>query len=71
MMALTKPQHSLPVHGEYKHLRKYSIVAKQMGIDEDHVIIPAIGQVLETDGESFRLWRRGSIGRSSWSTDWV
>ena len=55
MMALTKPQYILPVHGEYKHLRKYSIVAKQMGIDEDHVIIPAIGQVLETDGESFRF----------------
>ena len=33
MMALTKPQYILPVHGEYKHLRKYSIVAKQMGID--------------------------------------
>ena len=55
MMALTKPEYILPVHGEYKHLRKYSIVAKQMGIDEDHVIIPAIGQVLETDGESFRF----------------
>ncbi len=55
MMALTKPQYILPVHGEYKHLRKYSIVAKQMGIDEDHVIIPAIGQVLETNGESFRF----------------
>ena len=55
MMALTKPQYILPVHGEYKHLKKYSIVAKQMGIDEDHVIIPAIGQVLETDGEQFRF----------------
>lgn len=55
MMALTKPQYILPVHGEYKHLKKYSIVAKQMGIDEDHVIIPSIGQILETDGEQFRF----------------
>ena len=55
MMALTKPQYILPVHGEYKHLKKYSIVAKQMGIDEGHVIIPSIGQVLETDGEQFRF----------------
>lgn len=55
MMALTKPQYILPVHGEYKHLKKYSIVAKQIGIDEDHVIIPSIGQVLETDGEQFRF----------------
>ena len=55
MMALTRPKYILPEHGEYKHLRKYAMVAKQMGIDEDHVIIPAIGQVLETDGEVFRL----------------
>ena len=55
MMALTRPKYILPVHGEYKHLRKYAMVAKQMGIDEDHVIIPTIGQVLETDGEVFRL----------------
>ena len=55
MMALTKPKFILPVHGEYKHLRKYSLVAKQMGIDEDHVIIPSIGQVMETDGENFRF----------------
>ena len=54
-MALTKPKFILPVHGEYKHLRKYSLVAKQMGIDEDHVIIPSIGQVMETDGENFRF----------------
>ncbi len=55
MIALTKPKYILPVHGEYKHLKKYSIVAKQMGIDEEHVIIPAIGKVLETDGEKFRV----------------
>lgn len=55
MMALTKPKYILPVHGEYKHLKKYSIVAQQMGIDEEHVLIPAIGQVIETDGETFRI----------------
>lgn len=55
MIALTKPKYILPVHGEYKHLKKYSIVAKQMGIDEENVIIPTIGKVLETDGEKFRL----------------
>ena len=55
MIALTKPKYILPVHGEYKHLKKYSIVANQMGIDEENVIIPTIGKVLETDGEKFRL----------------
>ena len=55
MMALTKPKFIVPVHGEYKHLKKYSLIAKQMGIDENHVIIPSIGKVIETDGEHFRI----------------
>lgn len=55
MIALTKPKYILPVHGEYKHLIKYSQVATQMGIDENNVIIPSIGKVLETDGEKFQV----------------
>ena len=31
MMALTRPKYILPVHGEYKHLRKYAMVAKTDG----------------------------------------
>ena len=47
MLALTKPQYFIPVHGEYKHLKKHSDLALQMGMHEENVIIPELGRVIE------------------------
>lgn len=55
MIGLTKPKFVVPVHGEYKHLKKYSTVANGMGIDSDHVIIPELGRIIETDGIDMKM----------------
>lgn len=47
MLALTKPQYFIPVHGEYKHLKKHCDLALQMGMHEENVIIPELGRVIE------------------------
>ncbi len=47
MLALTKPQYFIPVHGEYKHLKKHSDFALQMGMHEENVLIPELGRVIE------------------------
>lgn len=47
MLALTKPQYFIPVHGEYKHLKKHSALALSMGMDEENVLIPELGRVIE------------------------
>ncbi|MBQ3501265.1 MAG: ribonuclease J [Oscillospiraceae bacterium] len=47
MLALTKPQYFIPVHGEYKHLKKHSDLAFQMGMHEENVMIPQLGRVIE------------------------
>ena len=47
MLALTKPQYFIPVHGEYKHLKKHSNLAVQMGMNEENVVIPELGRVIE------------------------
>ena len=47
MLALTKPQYFIPVHGEYKHLKKHSDLAIQMGMPEENVVIPELGRVIE------------------------
>lgn len=44
---LVKPQYYIPVHGEYKHLYKNAGLARLMGLDDKHIIIPEIGRVLE------------------------
>ncbi|MBR5872936.1 MAG: ribonuclease J, partial [Oscillospiraceae bacterium] len=47
MLALTKPQYFIPVHGEYKHLKKHCDLALQMGMHEENVLIPELGRVIE------------------------
>lgn len=50
MLGLTRPRFFLPVHGEFKHLKKHSNLAVSMGLDPKNVFITDIGKVLETDG---------------------
>lgn len=45
--ALTQPKFAIPVHGEYRHLKAHSELAKTMGIEKDHIIILKTGDVLE------------------------
>ncbi|MBP1566071.1 MAG: ribonuclease J [Oscillospiraceae bacterium] len=63
MLALTKPQFFIPVHGEYKHLKKHAQLAIEMGIPEKNVIIGEIGSVIETDGLDMRITSKVPAGR--------
>ena len=47
MMALIKPEYFMPVHGEYRHLKKHAELAETMGIPRDHIMIPELGYVVE------------------------
>lgn len=44
---LVKPQYFIPVHGEYKHLKKHAEIAMNMGINSKNVHIGKIGEVIE------------------------
>jgi len=63
MLALTKPKFFIPVHGEYKHLRKHAELAYQMGIPEDNVILAGIGNVIESDGNKMSVVSQVPAGR--------
>ena len=47
MLAMTKPNYFMPVHGEAVHLRAHAKLAKQMGIPESHIFIMDNGDSLE------------------------
>ena len=55
MIGLTKPKFFIPVHGEYKHLKKNAGLALSMGIDPKNILIGDIGQVIETDGVDMKF----------------
>ncbi|MDE5556192.1 MAG: ribonuclease J [Ruminococcus sp.] len=64
MLALTKPKYFIPVHGEYKHLKKHSELALQMGIPEENIFIASIGNVIETDGNKMSIVSQVPAGRT-------
>ncbi|MBZ4670356.1 MAG: ribonuclease [Clostridiales bacterium] len=63
MMALTKPKFFIPVHGEYKHLKKHAQTAREMGIPEENIIIAEIGNVIETDGVEMKITSQVPAGK--------
>lgn len=63
MQALTKPKFFIPVHGEYKHLKKHAGVALSMGMSENSVIIGTNGDVIETDGVTMGITGAVHAGR--------
>lgn len=63
MIALTKPKFFIPVHGEYKHLKKHSELALEMGIPEENILIASIGNVIETDGSKMSIVSQVPAGR--------
>jgi ribonuclease J len=46
MLALTKPQFFIPMHGEYRMLYKHAELAKVMGVAPNHVFIAENGNVI-------------------------
>ncbi len=45
--SLLKPKFFIPVHGEYRHLKRHALLAQEMGMDEGHIFIPEIGSTVE------------------------
>lgn len=55
MLALTKPKFFIPIHGEYKHMKKHEGLAIKMGIPEENIFLLNIGQVVETDSVEMKI----------------
>ncbi len=47
MLALTKPQYFMPVHGEFMHLTQHRELAIDMGMNKKNIFLMKIGDVLE------------------------
>ncbi len=55
MYALTKPKYAIPVHGEYRHLKRHAELAVEMGVKKDNVKILSTGDVLEIGEDTFKV----------------
>ena len=53
--SLVKPKYAIPVHGEYRHLKANSEIAKNLGIPKENIFILQSGDVLSLDNESAQV----------------
>ena len=55
MLSLVKPKYFIPVHGEYRHLKKHRDLALSMGIDKGNIKIADVGNRIAVDKRSIRF----------------
>ena len=54
MHNLLKPKYFIPVHGEYRHLKKHADLAQELGLSEGKIIIPDIGNCVELSSKGMK-----------------
>lgn len=53
--ALTKPKYAIPVHGEFRHLKRHAELAIEMGVPKKNVKIMTTGDVLELSQDKMEV----------------
>jgi ribonuclease J len=51
LLAVAKPDHFIPVHGEFRHLNHHARLAIEMGVHADNVLLCEDGDVVELSAE--------------------
>lgn len=52
--SLLKPKFFIPVHGEYRHLKKHCMLAKELGMRDGNMLICEIGDTVELTERSMK-----------------
>ena len=60
--SLVKPKYSIPVHGEYRHMKAQGKIAENLGIEKDNIFIMKAGDVLEMDANAAKVVGRVQVG---------
>lgn len=55
MHSLLKPKYFIPVHGEYRHLKRHSKLAQELGMSKDNIFIAKNGSVVEFTSDTGRI----------------
>ncbi|MBE3573964.1 MAG: ribonuclease J [Firmicutes bacterium] len=63
MLNLVRPRYFMPVHGEYRHLKRHALMAEELGIPSSNVFVMENGDVLELTSHSARLGERVNAGK--------
>ena len=60
--SLIKPKFFIPVHGEYRHLKKHARLAESVGMRESNILIADIGDTVELTKDTIRFGEKFPAG---------
>ncbi len=52
---LLNPKFFIPVHGEYRHLKRHALLAQELGMPERNILITEIGNCVELTEDTIKL----------------
>lgn len=53
--SLLNPKFFIPVHGEYRHLKRHAMLAEELGMPSANILIPEIGSTIELTEDTIRF----------------
>ncbi|MGL5820963.1 MAG: ribonuclease J [Sarcina sp.] len=54
MQCLVRPKYFVPVHGEYRHLKKHAEISHELGVPKENILIVENGDVVELTRDSIK-----------------
>ncbi len=77
LINLVRPKFLIPVHGELRHLKQHKVLAQQLGIPSENIVVVENGTPLELDQDSLTIGERlpggyifvdgAGVGEVGWS----
>lgn len=61
--SLVKPLYGIPIHGEYQHRLAQSEILRELGYDDEHIMMLSSGDVLELNEEKAEIVDRVEYGK--------
>ncbi|MBQ7677195.1 MAG: ribonuclease J, partial [Lachnospiraceae bacterium] len=55
LYSLIRPKYAIPAHGEYKHRKAQAEIVRQLGYDDDHILMLHSGDILEIDEKGAKV----------------
>jgi ribonuclease J len=63
MLNLTKPRYFIPVHGEYRQLYAHAMLAREVGIPKERILLAETGDIIVLNPDTVRIEGKAVVGR--------
>jgi len=63
MLNLTRPRFFIPVHGEYRQLYAHTLLAREVGIPRDRILLAETGDIITLQPDSLSIEGKAPVGR--------